>query len=132
MIYRLLSRFYHFAQAEYWRGRCLNAEAQLEAEKWRNIYREDSLVNVPMRSMGMWPISPRVGPAQPPNMSVSPRRPLDPIAAFNDLGAVDRMEFETNWLPDAEAHNIPLDQAKQKFLAELAKRKTLNDDPYSM
>lgn len=122
MISKLLSRVYQFGVAEYWRARCLKAEEQLELETYRNRHREDTITTMAISSLtGIVGFPPRGGPAQ----KQTPRTPqihrsLDP---WDDLGAVERMEFETNWLPDAEAHNIPLTQAKSQFLAEVAKRK---------
>jgi len=127
MIYKILGYIRHFAAAEYWRARALKAEAQLVAETWRNRFREDSLVNVPMRSAGMWPIPPRVGPAQPPEQRLPPP-PSDPVTAFHNLSAIEKMEFQTQWLPDAEAAGVPLSAARQRFVEELSKRKSLNDE----
>lgn len=126
MIGWLIAPFYQFAKAEYWRTRCLKAEEQLEVETWRNRHREDTITTMVISSLtGIVGFPPRGGPAQRQTTRVTqPQRSLDP---WDDLGAVERMEFETNWLPAAEAHNIPLAQAKSQFLAMNAKRKQFND-----
>lgn len=129
MIGKLLSRFYQFAQSEYWRARCLKAEEQLALETCRNRHREDTITTMAISSLtGIVGFPPRGGPAQKqiPRAAQQPQRSLDP---WDDLGAVELMEFETNWLPDAEAHNVPLAQAKSLFLTELANRKRFNDLP---
>lgn len=128
MIGRLIARFYQFAKAEYWRTRCLKAEKQLELETYRNRHREDTITTMAISSLtGIVGFPPRGGPAQRQiPRSAQPQRSIDP---WDDLGAVERMEFETNWLPDAEAHNIPLAQAKSQFMAEIANRKRFNDLP---
>jgi hypothetical protein len=120
-----LKRFYQFFATEYWRARALEAEACLEAETWRNRTREDELATLYVRGMGMFGLPPRTGPA---GRGASVPQLARTASPFDALGAVDRMEFETNWLPDAVANNVPVEQARQRFLMEIAKRKTINDD----
>lgn len=132
MIKRLFRWIHWRARARYWRHRALEAEASLEAERWRNLEREDTLVTVPMRLGGLWGMSARSGPAptrQPQRIAAAPLTgPSDP---WHALSWADKNEFEMFWKADAEAAGVPLQQARQQFLAELASRRTpLNDDPF--
>lgn len=120
----------HFAASEYWRMRATRAEARLEAERWRNYFREDSLINVPMRSAGMWPMPPRVGPAERPAERAA--SPSDPVSAFHQLSAMDKSEFYKEVLPDALEHDIPIQQAQAEFVQRVNRRNTLNDEPLEM
>lgn len=114
------------SQLRYWRQRALAAEDRLEAETWRNRNREDMFVSATvMGSRGMFGVSPRVGPAQ----LARPAQQL-PLLPQQMTGA-EQLEFNTLWLPDALQSGISRQQAEQDFLIEVAKRKTLNDDPYS-
>lgn len=49
----------------YWRRYAKALERQLEGERWRNQAREDELLTVPMRYLGMYGVATREGPAQP-------------------------------------------------------------------
>ena len=108
----------------------MKAEGQLEAERYRNLEREDTLVTVPMRMAGLWGMPAREAPA--PIKQVNPR----PLTASNDpwdtLTWADRQEFDLQWKPYAEEAGIPMAQAKQRFLSEviLPRRSPLNDEPY--
>lgn len=119
-----------------WRLRALAAERerdllrlQLSAERWRNQQREDTFASAAvLGSRNMWGLAPRVGPAvsettKPTSSSTDPY----------SLSGADLMEFETFWKPDAEAANIPLHEAKRRFMQEVVmpRRMPLNDDPYN-
>lgn len=130
-----LFRWIHWrARARYWRQRALKAESSLEAERWRNLEREDTLITVPMRLGGLWGMPARTGPAQPIKQ-VGPRYATsvnaDPGWEAQTTWA-DRQEFDLNWKEDALAAGVPLFQAQQRFLAEVVipRRTPLNDDPF--
>jgi hypothetical protein len=76
----------------------------------------------------MWGIAPRTGPAVTEQPKPKPQ-PIDPY----QLGGADQLEFDTFWKPDAEAMNIPLHLAKQRFINEvvLPRRAPLQDDPFA-
>lgn len=114
----------------YWRRRAVTAERALQSEKDRNRAREDELITVPMRAMGLFGIAPRESPALPKQVSrPALSAPADPWQA---LTWQDRQEFEMFWKPDAEAAGVSLSQAQQKFMQEIAnRRQPLADDPFS-
>lgn len=137
----MVKLFRLIARVRYWKARALAAEArnvqlivdnetelirlreQMEAERWRNLSREDSFASAAvMGSRGMWGVPPRTGPAQT-------QRPPSVLEAVPAITGADRMEFETEWLPYALRNNITQQQAERDFLQELAKRKALHDEP---
>ena len=127
MIYRLLNWLRHLGAAEYWRLRAQRAEEQLELEMLRNREREDTFVSAAvMGGRGMFGVAPRGAPAA--------RAPASPtLSPFAGPNGVEEMEWETQYKPDALAHNVPLPQARRDFEAMITRRKTtMNDDPYSM
>lgn len=133
MIKRLFRWIHWRARARYWRHRALEAEASLEAERWRNLEREDTLVTVPMRMAGLWGMPARSAPATPLTQvnRIGPNPISAPTDPWHALSWADKNEFEMFWKADAEAAGVPLQQARQQFLAELASRRTpLNDDPF--
>lgn len=104
-------------------------EKQLEAERYRNIVREDFFVSAAvMGGRGIVGIPPRVGPAYQPRQPVQP-----PVYDPFQLHGVDLMEFEAEWKPQAEAAGITEHEAKRQFILELEKRRgnKLIDDPYA-
>lgn len=130
------------ARVRYWKCRALRAEtrcleliethaaekaaleAESDAEMWRNRMREDTFVSAAvLGSKGMWGLAPRTGPAsiQKPPSLLEATHPI--------MTGADKMEFEQFWLPDAERAGVPRQRAEQEFLAELAKRRALNDEP---
>lgn len=126
---RLFRTLHWAARTRYWRSRAVKAEAQikaqsaqLQAEQWRNREREDYFVSAAvMGGRGMVGITARSGPAG----AQSPTRPTtDP---WQSLRAIDRMEFETQWLPDALVNNVSETAARARFLQELASRRAMND-----
>lgn len=128
-LFRLLTRI------RYWRLRALGAEAELEqvklqaeAERWRNIGREDCFVSAAiMGSRGMWGVPPRTAPAE------AQRQPQQQSAALLDpFGALpffQKAEFEAEWWPIAQTLGKSRQQAQNDYLMDLAKRKSFNDEP---
>lgn len=127
------------ARVRYWRRRAKSAEsnesdlrAQLEAEKWRNLEREDILVMAPLRMAGLWGTPPpRTEPAIAAKREVreTPRlaQSTDP---WDTLSGADKAEFEMYWKADAEAAGVGILQARERFLTEvvLPRRQPLMDD----
>ena len=128
-----LFRWRHWrARAKFWRHRALKAEASLEAEMWRNRAREDVLVDGHLRAAGLWVMPARDAPA-PPLKQVNARAPQSatPADPWEKLSGTEKWEFDMEWKSAAEAAGIPLAQAKQDFMNEIAlRRQPLNDDPY--
>lgn len=125
--FRLLTRI------RYWRSRALKAEtriieisAQAEAEIWRNREREDTFVSaVVLGGRGMVGISPRSGPASQPERHRLTET-SDPVSA---LTGIEKMEFQTQWLPLGLAKGHSERRVMQDFLSELGTRKSFNDEP---
>lgn len=140
-------RFFRLlVRVRYWKRRALSAEkrhldlteqfaaekaalqSQMEAERWRNVAREDTYASATiLGGRGMWGVAPRTGPA-------STQRPTSLLEVASQSGVPvmsgpDRMEFETQWLPYAEQNGISRQQAERDFLRELANRKALHDEP---
>lgn len=116
-----------------WRFRALAAEAkvrflemQLRVESDRNREREDSFVSATvMGSRGMFGVAPRTGSAMKQAGQSSTQR----TEPWDGLSYAERNEFDMFWKKEAEAAGIPIAQAKQQFMIELASRKQpLNDD----
>lgn len=131
-VVKRLFRWIHWrARSRYWRHRALRAEAQLEAERWRNSEREDTLITVPMRLGGLWGMPARSGPA--PTKQVSRIAPAPPVTATDPWIAQttpeERWEFDLYWKQDAQAAGYSDAQAKQEFMRRLQERKQLIDDP---
>jgi hypothetical protein len=118
-------------RARYWRMKCRAAEAryvlleiQAKAEYYRNMSREDTFASAAiLGAKGMFGVAPRVGPAA----THQPQSILQTVAPT--MSGVDRMEFDTQWLPYAIQNGISPQQAEGDFLKELAQRKALNDEP---
>jgi hypothetical protein len=132
MIKRIFRWRHWRARAKFWRHRALKAEASLEAEMWRNRAREDELITVPQRMAGLWGMPPRSEPAVVKQVNASPSRALTaPADPWDGLTGTEKWEFDMEWKQAAEAAGIPLAQAKQDFMNEIAmRRQPLNDDPY--
>jgi len=122
-----------YGRLRYWRSRALRAEtrlielsAQAEAERWRNVSREDTFVSAAvLGGRGMVGIPPRSGPAE----TGQPSRFVTAADPWQALTRIEHDEFEKEWLVDAVTHNVSPQQARNDFLAELAKRKSFNDEP---
>ena len=100
---------------------------ELNAEMERNRNREDVFVSASVLGQrGMYGIPPRSGPA----LQASPTPTTAPFDPWSKFSVVEDMEFRTQWLPLAEQSGRSETQARQDFMAELAKRRQLNDDPY--
>lgn len=131
MIFKRLFRWQFWRwRYHYWRKRAVQAERLLEAERWRNQEREDTLVTVPMRMAGLFGMPARSAPALTKQV-VRPAlvAPTDP---WDTLTFADRQEFEMFWKPDAERAGVPMRDAQQKFLQELENRRhPLNDEAFS-
>jgi hypothetical protein len=121
---RFWQRKYQAARAEI---RFLRAE--LNAEMNRNREREDTFVSATvMGTRNMFGVAPRSAPALAKSVGQSSTsgKPFDP--QWDGLSWPDKAEFETSWMPLARAQGYSEAQARQHFLAELANRRTLNDD----
>jgi hypothetical protein len=125
-----LFRILHWrAQARYWRRRYVRAAeradelaSRLTAEAYRNREREDMFVSASVfGARGMFGIAPRGGPAGATQPTISALPPTD------GLSGIDRMEYETIWLPDAIRNNVDPRVAKASFMAELAQRRAHPD-----
>ena len=103
---------------------------ELNAEMERNREREDVFVSATvMGGRQMYGIPPRVGPALQSAAPTPTQSPLDP---WQQLPWADKAEFQTEWLPLAIQRGRSEMQARQDFMAELANRKQLNDEPFSV
>jgi len=126
----LLRQLNYRSRFRYWRRRAREAERHLNAEVWRNRMREDMFVSAAvMGSRGMVGIVPRETPAYKKRTFKHGELPVDPHA----LSGSDLLEFQTYWLPDAEAAGISPQQAKDEFYRRVVapRRLPLNDDPYA-
>lgn len=115
-----------------WRSRALRAEhklieisAQAEAERYRNMGREDAFASAAcLQGRGMVGIEPRYAPAETPRSRFTEQ--VDPWQA---LTRIEKDEFEREWLVDAVTHGIDPRKARQDYLKELTRRKQFNDEP---
>ncbi len=133
---RRLLRILHWqARCRYWRGQAEAAKREvarlqlsLLAERYRNLAREDTFVSATvMGGRQMYGVSPRSGPAlQPSAKEIA--APTDP---WQQLPWADKAEFQTEWWPLAQERGRSEVQARQDFMAELANRRQLNDEPFS-
>lgn len=84
-----------------------------------------------MRALGLFGILPRNGPA-PHVKQASPTRQLAAVVdPWEALPYADRAEFDMFWKPDADRAGVPVREAQQKFLQEIASRRQINDEPFS-
>jgi len=136
------------ARLRYWKRRALKAESvldealikhagvvaelrdSLEAERYRNMSREDTFVSATvMGGRNMFGVPPRTAPAMK-QVGYSSTA-MGPVDAWQALSASDKAEFETFYKPAAEANGVPIQQAKAAFLVEIAGRRALTDEPYN-
>lgn len=137
-------RILHWAaRSRYWKQRALKAEAaresirqsltddiaelqaQLNAELWRQVERGDMFTSAAiMGTRQMYGIPPRVGPA-PVKKDTPQQNSYDPMVG---LSGIEKMEFQTYWLPDALRAGITEATALNSFRAELAQRKSIRDE----
>ena len=128
-----MKRFFRWQRwrwsSRYWKRRAHKAEALLLAETQRNRAREDTLVTVPVRMAGLmaFGLEPRDAPAR--MVHHAPRQLTAVLDPWDALSGAERMEFEQFYIPDAEAAGVGIAQAKRKFLMDLEKRKSFNDEP---
>jgi hypothetical protein len=102
---------------------------ELNAECERNREREDVFVSASVLGQkGMYGIPPRSGPVLP----AAPTPTQSPLDPWQQLPWADKAEFQTEWLPLAIQRGRSEMQARQDFMAELANRKQLNDEPFSV
>ncbi len=135
---RRLLRILHWqARCRYWRKQAEAAKREvarlqlsLLAERYRNLAREDTFVSATvMGGRNMFGVAPRNGPAmQPESPKLQPTIDVDP---WQQLPWADKAEFQTEWWPLAEAKGRSEVQARQDFMAQLAHRRQLNDEPFS-
>ncbi len=137
------------ARVRFWKYRALKAEQRIsdlieqyaaeiqelkesnEAERYRNMSREDDLITVPMRLGGLWGMPPRTGPAMK-QVNQPPRAIAQPADPWDALSWADKQEFDLQWKDAAAARGIPEYVARQQFMAEIASRKIpINDEPFS-
>jgi hypothetical protein len=132
MIKRIFRWRHWRARAKFWRHRALKAEASLEAECARNRAREDELITVPMRAMGLWGMPARDALAQPvKQVNASPSRALTTSDPWDTLTGADKMEFDLEWKDAGEALGLSLMQSRQQFYREvILPRRALNDEPF--
>lgn len=133
------------ARVRYWRSRALRAETKLievsadaerrvldvtqqaDAERWRNVYREDMMTAAAnFGSRGMVGIQPRNGPAEIPQPRPLLTEAPDP---WNAVSPIEKMEFQTQWVPLGVERGLTIQQMQRDFLRELASRKQFNDEP---
>lgn len=105
----------------------LALESQLEGERWRNQSREDELLTVPMRSLGMYGVATRSAPAPPRdplrrqiNRSISK---ADPWAMLTDE---ERAEWPL-YQADADPDGTHTAAVRREFLQMIEMRRSEND-----
>ena len=134
------------ARRRYWKMRALRSEQKLadllaasndevkelrnllEAERYRNMGREDMFVSATvMGGRNMFGVPPRTGPAiKQAGYGSTAVNNLDP---WERLSFADKQEFEQFWKADAETAGVPIQQARAQFLIELANRRAIQDEP---
>lgn len=130
----MIKLFRLYARLRYWRLRALRVEAELaqvkaeaKAEAYRNLYREDMFVSAAvMGSRGMVGIQPRNGPAEIPQPRLALAETPDP---WNAVTPIEKMEFQTQWVPIGLQQGFTMQQMQRDFIKELAGRKKFNDEP---
>lgn len=112
-------------QLLYWRRYAKSLERQLEGERWRNQNREDQLLTVPMRYLGMYGVAEREGPARPMDTlrRRAQRRPAVPTNdAWSTLTDDERLEWQS-WSADVDPTPDQVVAAKREFLEMIRQRK---------
>ena len=113
-------------KTRYWQRRARLAELKLEAERRRNMGREDDLVSRIATSRGTYGVAARTGPAyQPPRPAEVWQPP--PLPDLNSLTPPEREEHAF-YLRNAAEYGVPATQATQDFLADLAQRRRPIDE----
>lgn len=103
-------------------------EAQLEGEKDRNRAREDEMMTVPMRMLGMYGVATREGPAQPREplrrqIQQRTRTRTDPWAMLSDD---ERREWQL-FKADADPDGTNTAAVKREFLEMIEYRRANGD-----
>lgn len=134
------------ARRRYWKMRAFRSEQKLadvlaanarevrdlrdllEAERWRNLSREDTFVSATvMGGRNMFGVPPRTGPAiKQAGYGSTAVKSLDP---WDSISYADKAEFDQFWKKDAEDAGVPIQQARAQFLIELANRRAIQDEP---
>lgn len=124
-----MKRTWIIVQLLYWRRYAKSLERQLEGERWRNQSREDELLTVPMRYLGMYGVATRVGRAQqvePLSRIAERKRTVPQVSAWASLSDEERSEWAI-YREDTDAAGVPEQQAKREFLQMLEMRHSAND-----
>lgn len=101
-------------------------EAQLEGEKIRNQAREDELITVPMRMLGMYGVATREGPAplvQPlRRQAARQHRQVTQSSPWAMLTDDERAEWPL-YLADVDPDGVRVQQVRQEFLQMIEQRR---------
>ncbi len=125
------------ARIRYWKSRAeaseqrvLDLQASLDAERWRNMEREDTMVSASvMGQRGMWGVPPRLGPAYQ-TQQVS-HIPPQPQTWDSHLSGIEKMEWQTIFLPDALQNGVSIQKAQQDFARIVSQRRQpMNDEGF--
>lgn len=112
----------------YWRSYALALERQLEGEKLRNRAREDELITIPMRIMGLYGVATREGPAQPRDPLRRQMQRPRPVAAsgWEALTDEERAEWPL-FKADTDRDGTNVETARREFLQMIEFRRQGND-----
>lgn len=125
-----MKRSWAIIQLLYWRRYARSLERQLEGEQLRNRSREDELITVPMRMLGMYGVATRTSRAQPvePLRRLAERgsRSIPQASAWASLSDEERSEWVI-YKEDTDAAGVPEQQAKREFLEMIEIRHSQND-----
>lgn len=106
-------------------------EARLEGERWRNQAREDELITVPMRMLGMYGVATRESPApqQEPLRRQAMRQPrsVPSVSPWSALTDEERAEWPL-YLADADPDGVRVNQVRQEFLQMIEFRRQSNQE----
>lgn len=101
-------------------------EAQLEGEKQRNQSREDELLTVPMRMLGMYGVATREAPApqQEPlrRQTLRQRRVIPQSGGWSSLTEEERAEWPF-YLADADPDGIRVNEVRREFMQMIEHRR---------
>lgn len=117
-------------KARYWKKYALSLERQLEGERWRNQSREDELLTVPMRYLGMFGVATREAPAQPrePLRRQAQRTRTVPTSdPWSTLTDEERAEWKM-WREDVNPTPEQEAGAKREFMEMVRLRRMGNEE----
>lgn len=100
-------------------------EAQLEGEKARNVAREDELLTVPMRMLGMYGVATREGratPIEPLRSQVTRKRTTVQASGWASLTDDERAEWPL-YLADVNPDDNHVQQTKREFIEFIRQRR---------